>query len=137
MSMLGARLAATVLTRDTVAIELPNLRLMPPCSAQQPKDELIGTQNESPAPEDEKPVLSYALNESFAAEELMEELKDKKQFGKRGEVVLLMQIVTCLLVIFPPMKLYGVVYFAGALLHPSTSSSTGIYQDHGAVLCCA
>jgi hypothetical protein len=58
-------------------------------------------------------VLSHALNDSFAAEELFEELKDKQQFGKRGEVVLLMQIVTAILVLFPPMKLYGVVYFAG------------------------
>lgn len=93
-----------------------SLRLRAPCSAQQPKEELAGAQNEASAPEeDSKPVLSYALNENFAAEELMEELKDKKQFGKRGEVVVLMQIVTSILAIFPPMKLYGVVYFAGAL----------------------
>lgn len=69
-------------------------------------------------------MLSYALNENFAADELMEELKDKKQFGKRGEVVVLMQIVTSILVVFPPMKLYGVVYFAGALILPSPVGDT-------------
>lgn len=57
----------------------------------------------------------------------MEELKDKKQFGKRGEVVVVMQIVTSILAIFPPMKLYGVVYFAGALRAPhATAGPAGL-----------
>jgi hypothetical protein len=113
---LEQRDVSTAVTESAIALQSPSLKLMPPCSAQQPKEDLIGKSKEAPIPTNEKPVLSYALDDNFAADELIEELKDKEQFGKRGEVVVLMQIVTCFLVMFPPMKLFGVVYFAGALL---------------------
>lgn len=43
----------------------------------------------------------------------MEELKDRQSFGKRGEMILVAQLVTIALVVFPPMRLHGIVYLAG------------------------
>eukprot|EP00892_Ulva_mutabilis_P004808 jgi/Ulvmu1/269/UM001_0273.1 len=74
------------------------------------KDPTIGDE-ESP----KKRVFSHALNENFAAEELIDELRDKKGFGQRGEVVVLAQIVLTFLVIFPPMQLKGLIFMCGAL----------------------
>lgn len=66
-----------------------------------------------------KPVFSHALNENFAAEELIDELKDKDGFGNRGEVVLLAQLVLTVLVIFPPMQLRGLLFMCGVHLSSS------------------
>ena len=60
-----------------------------------------------------KRPFSHALNSNFATDELMEELKDRESFGKRGELVLVAQLVCIFLVIFPPMRLQGVIYLAG------------------------
>jgi hypothetical protein len=59
--------------------------------------------------------ISHALNENFATDELMEELLDRSSFGKRGEFILVAQLVCIALVIFPPMQLQGLVYLAGAV----------------------
>lgn len=59
--------------------------------------------------------ISHALNENFATDELMEELRDRSSFGKRGEFILVAQLVCIALVIFPPMQLQGLVYLAGAV----------------------
>lgn len=71
-----------------------------------------GSENEN-ADASKKPVFSHALNENFAAEELIDELKDRQGFGKRGEVVLLAQLVLIFLVLFPPMQLKGLVFMCG------------------------
>ena len=89
--------------------------------------------NESKA-DDAKPgkpkrrPVSHALNENFGTDELMEELRDKKSFGKRGELVLVAQLVCIFLVLFPPMQLQGVVYLAGAgrLGATTAAQNTGI-----------
>lgn len=102
------------------------------CSASQPKEDSItspGDTADSTAAENKKPVFSHALNESFATEELIEELKDKNHFGKRGEVVVLVQVVTIFLVAFPPMRLAGVVYFAGV---PTDKTNVVVWQHR----CC-
>ena len=57
--------------------------------------------------------MSHALNENFGTDELMEELRDRNAFGKRGELVLVAQLVCIFLVMFPPMQLQGIVYLAG------------------------
>lgn len=61
------------------------------------------------------PVLSHKIDEAFGTEELMEEMRDKKEFGKRGEIITFLQIVICVLTLFPPMRLQGLVYLAGVV----------------------
>lgn len=43
----------------------------------------------------------------FAAEELVEELKDTSSLGKRGELYLAAQVLAVVFVLFPPFKLAG------------------------------
>ena len=59
-------------------------------------------------------AFSHALNDSFGTQELMDELGDRQSFGKRGELVLVAQVVCLVLVLLPPMRLQGVVYLIGA-----------------------
>lgn len=101
------------------------------CSASQPKEDSLNSPGDKAGSTDaeKKPVFSHALNESFAAEELMEELKDKNEFGKRGEVVLLVQVVTIFLIAFPPMRLAGVVYFTGVPEQAPCYGNTGCYRS--------
>jgi hypothetical protein len=60
-------------------------------------------------------VLSHRINETFGTDELFEELADKKTRGKRGEIVLIAQLVVTALVVFPPLQLEGIVYLSGTL----------------------
>lgn len=63
-------------------------------------------------------LLSHRLNETFATDELFEELGDKETRGKRGELILFAQLICIALVVFPPLKLQGLVYLSGAQLFP-------------------
>lgn len=60
------------------------------------------------------PIFAHRLKETFAADELLDELKEKPHLGRRGELILLGQLLVSLLVVCPPMQLKGLLHLAGA-----------------------
>lgn len=52
----------------------------------------------------------------FGTQELVEELQDRQQFGKRGEAWLFAQTAALLLILVPPMSLKGLIDLLGTLL---------------------
>lgn len=72
----------------------------------------------SSSPSPTSPVSSHPIKveeDFFGAEELVKELGDPGQFGKRGEAWFFAQVATVLLVIFPPVPLYGLIDLVGTL----------------------
>mmetsp|Transcript_12694 Transcript_12694/g.27501 ORF Transcript_12694/g.27501 Transcript_12694/m.27501 type:complete len:304 (+) Transcript_12694:94-1005(+) len=51
----------------------------------------------------------------FASQELVEELKDSTQLGKRGEAWFFAQIAALALIVFPPVPLVGLIDLVGTL----------------------
>lgn len=59
-------------------------------------------------------MLSHRLNQSFATDELLEEMGDHKSFAAKGGLILILQLLFCGLVVVPPLRLAGILYLAGA-----------------------
>jgi hypothetical protein len=72
-----------------------------------------GVPSTSDVGDNERPVFSHKLNENFAAEELLEEMKDHKSFLQKGGLVLVLQVVLGIFVVLPPLQLQGVLYLSG------------------------
>ncbi|WIA28522.1 hypothetical protein OEZ86_011065 [Tetradesmus obliquus] len=61
-------------------------------------------------------VSSHPLTDMFGAQELLTELQDQDQFGKRGEAWTFAQVAAIVLVLLPPFQLVGLVDILATLL---------------------
>ena len=86
----------------------------------------------SSGPGEAPPQPKPKADEDFlGTKELREELlSDQKGFGKRGEALTLAQVLCSLLVLFPPLKISGIVDFLALLLIVSgvTFAVYGLYS---------
>lgn len=90
-----------------------------PITSEIPVSTEIPVATESPA--SSPSVRSFPLetdgsgDDPFAFEELVEEIKDQNEFGKRGEAFFLATVAVGFLICFPPMALQGTINFVGTI----------------------
>ena len=132
MCIFGIR--SRLILKNMPSRSLNRLRVANPTSLTPTDPESPGTNNEAARevnpdsgteidaePVSKRELLAYKLDElkeTFATDELMEELSDNASLGRRGEIIFVAQLIVTLLVVFPPMRLQGLVYMAGAS-HPT------------------